>query len=288
MLSYNRKDTLLRTLRALHADPLLMSEDASCTITVVDNASTDGSTDAIKNEFPGVSVLALSENLGIEAFNRAAKHQLKGGVLLILDDDAIPQPGALSVALAWLHETPSLGAVTLLPRHPATGESEWAFASDPAGPRRMRWPVMGCANLVRTRAWDECGGYEPSFFLYRNDTDLALQLLERGWDVGFDPALVVWHDTPAGPGMRKSTRWHRLATRNWVWMVRRHGRGLAVLVGIVLGWASAHASARGSWEKHRATIAGVWAGLRERPITPAHASSGVAWRAYLRLRLLGR
>src|SRR5690606_34605702 len=87
---------------------------------------------------------------------------------------------------------------------------------------RDDWPVMGCGNLVRRSAWQAVGGYEESFFLYRNDVDLALKLLAaggKGGGVWFDPTWVVWHDSPAAaPNRRKSLRWFELATRNWIWL----------------------------------------------------------------------
>src|SRR5207253_932781 len=100
--------------------------------------------------------------------------------VLILDDDAHREPAALEAALALLGQRPSIGAVALHPRHPASGASEWPFAERARTEAEERWPVMGCGNLVRTDAWRAVGGYEEGFFLYRNDVDLALKLLAAG------------------------------------------------------------------------------------------------------------
>jgi GT2 family glycosyltransferase len=292
VLSYNRRDALLKTLATLHEDRTIATRlgEGACTISVVDNASTDGTPDAVRARFPGVRVLALEQNLGVEAFNRGVA-ATAGDLILILDDDAAPAAGALDVAARAMEDHPALGAVTLLPRHPATGEAEWAFGDDPTQPPSDAWPVMGCANLIRRSAWVEAGGYEASYFLYRNDTDLALKLLSLGWGVRFDPALVAWHDSPAGPGAPKSLRWHELATRNWVWTVRRHARGIGACMGIAIGWLWAHKAAGLDFSKHAATLRGMINGLRSRPpelATPGpRGTRGRAWNAYLRLRICG-
>lgn len=291
VLSYKRPDALLRTLDTLSRDALIHTGrgEHTLTLTVIDNASNDTTLDQVRARFPDVRIISLDDNLGVEAFNRAARSS-HANALLILDDDAAPAPGSLTIALQALLDQPNLAAVALHPRHPRTGESEWPFgtcASD-------SWPVMGCANLVRRSAWERVGGYEPAFFLYRNDMDLALKLLAAGYNVRFDPHLLAWHDTPAGPGNLKSPRWHELATRNWIWMARRHARGLSLAIGVLAGWLWAHKAAKLDKQRHRATLRGLVFGLASRPplwkCDSPHTQQppGTPWRIYLRLRILGR
>ncbi|GJQ29041.1 MAG: hypothetical protein HBSAPP03_09250 [Phycisphaerae bacterium] len=290
IITFRRLDALRRTLTALHPQgggdgrgvgdhtpdsrvccPLPPGSE----IIVADNASCDGTLDMLTREFPHVRVVALDANLGVEAFNRAAA-LARGDVLLILDDDAIPDGSSLLAALNLLAREPPMAAVALHPVHAATGVSEWPFAKAARG----GWPVMGCGNLIRTDAWKRVGGYEGAFFLYRNDVDLALKLLGAGLDVWFDPAWVVRHDSP--PGV-KSDRWLRLATRNWVWLARRHGRGMWMWLGASAGvlWALRHAG----WRPTRwgCVLAGARDGLTARPPT-AGVRGGQGWRELLRLR----
>lgn len=295
VLSYNRWPALSATLKGLLADPLVAAgrPDALVRITVIDNASTDGTPERLAAEFPDVRFIGLASNLGVEAFNRAV-HGSSAGAVLILDDDALPAPGALTIALRRLVEDPRRAAVTLHPLHPGSGKSEWPFARAAAGAPCDRWPVMGCANLVRRADWLALGGYDAAFFLYRNDADLAMRLLAAGRLVHFDPALTVWHDTASGPGARKSTRWHRLATRNWLWMSRRHGQGAAGVVGAALGaaWAvrAAGFSPARLWSTARGVVDGLLAPPPRSPtpgtLTPPPGPTPMA--RYLRLRLLGR
>lgn len=257
VLSHNRWPALRATLEHLmHRCGLPASA-----IVVVDNASTDGTPAHVAELYPEVRLHRLESNAGVEAFNVGARGA-DGELLLILDDDARPDPEALAAAAALLGRRPDLAAVTLHPRHPATGASEWPFAAA-AGQGDDRWPVMGCANLVRRADWEQVGGYDGGFFLYRNDTDLALRLLAAGRGVHFNPEWTVWHDSPAAS--RKSVRWHRLATRNWLWIARRHGRGASGVLAGVAGWAWAHRLAGVSVGRQWATIRGAAEGLLRRP-----------------------
>lgn len=257
VLSYNRAAVLERTLDQLAADPDL----AGAPIVVADNASTDGTVDRLRGApRDRVTVLPLEENIGVEAYNRAVAASA-GDYVLILDDDAQPDRGAVAAAAALLDARPDLAAVALHPRHPQTGASEWAFA--PRAEATDAWPLMGCGNLVRRQDWLRVGGYEPAYFLYRNDTDLALKLLAAGRGVRFDPAWIVWHDSPAAA--RKSPRWFSLATRNWVWLCRRHGRGWTRTGAILKGWAWAHRLAGLSILLHSRVVGGVLRGLLRAP-----------------------
>lgn len=248
ILHYNRKAALRRTLIELGSQGWLDAGE----IIVVDNASRDDGLEMVRTQFPEVRVLALTENAGVAGFNRGVELATSERVL-ILDDDSWPEEHSLEQAMRLLDERTEVAGVALLPVHPRTRKPEWPQLHMP----QDDWPIMGCANLVRTRAWRELGGYEERFFLYRNDTDLAMKLLAKGGRVAADPAWIALHDSPAA--LRKSERWLHLATRNWVWLARRHGRGLAKLAGLVSGVAWALVQAGFS----RARLAAVVRGMRE-------------------------
>lgn len=253
VLSYNRRDALAKTLEQLREE----SATRQAEVIVVDNASTDGSPAMIRERFPHVKLIELGSNIAIAGFNRGVEAST-GDVVLVLDDDSWPERGVVARAMELLSARPDLAAVTLLPVHPETRMPEWRFAAVIEG-ARSDWPTMGCANLVRRADWLAAGGYDESFFLYRNDTDLALKLLSRGRGVWFDPAWTAWHQSPAAA--TKSERWFRMATRNWVWMCRRHGRGATGLCSMLAGWAWAHKLAGASLASHAAVLRGAMAGV---------------------------
>jgi len=274
ILSHNRWPALRRTLDHLTTACALPPDS----ILVVDNASTDGTPDHVAKHYPDVGVKRFESNVGVDAFN-AGVRSIGDDLVLILDDDARPDPEALDQAVALLAQRPDLAAVTFHPRHPETGASEWSFAASIRPSGDDHWPVMGCCNLVRRDDWERVGGYEGRYFLYRNDTDLALKLLALGRGVHFNPDWTVWHDSPAAA--RKSVRWHRIATRNWIWTARRHGRGLHRILGTLLGWAWAHRLAALSPARHWATLRGAVEGLAL--AAPRFEAPGAASRSFCRL-----
>lgn len=277
ILTFDRRDALARTLREL-------ANQGLTDVTVVDNASTDTTRDMLASDFPHVRTIALPRNVGVTGYNIGVR-QTTGDYVLILDDDSWPDKGVVPQAVDFLAANTRTAAVALLPRHPASFADEWKFAPKVC---RGYWPVMGCGNLVRREAWLKVGGYEELFFLYRNDTDLALKLLASGRDVYFNPQWVVWHDSPAATA--KSERWLKYATRNWVWMCRRHGRGWWKLVGEAAGIAWAARLAGFDLARLGEVMDGARTGFRQHaPGMPATvAPDGSALRELVRLQLTSR
>ncbi|MBL9001020.1 MAG: glycosyltransferase family 2 protein [Phycisphaerae bacterium] len=270
ILSFNRREALARTLSEVRS----AEWGRSAQVIVVDNASSDGSAEMVRREFPMVELLALERNTAIAGFNLGAARATRE-VVLILDDDSWPREGAMEGALAYLESHPEVGGIMLHRRHPRSLAPEWPFDQPDLAGVQTEWPDMGCGNIVRRGAWNRVGGYEERFHLYRNDTDLALKLLGAGCGVVFNPAWEVWHDSAVVT--RKSNKWLRLSTRNWVWMARRHAAGWPLFKGILLGWLHAHRLAgwrpRGHWSVLRGLSVGL---MRPAPHLPPglHATPG--------------
>lgn len=281
VLSFNRRDVLRRTLDRLQSIAPRITGGSE--LIVADNSSTDRSADMVEAHFPAVRLLRLPQNVGVAAFNRAA--EIAGGdLLLILDDDAWPDEASLTAGLSILSSDPTMAGVALSPVHPGTGAAEWRFLQSPT----RHCPVMGCGNLVRTAAWNQVGGYEEAFFLYRNDTDLALKLLGAGHRVCADPSWIVWHDSPHAA--RKSDRWLELATKNWALLARRHARGWRLPFAIILGWLSSSRYAGLDFARLRLATKGALAGLTSRlpPLSHSVQRDGRAFAELLRLQLQRR
>lgn len=279
ILVFNRREALARTLAELDAalvrlwvsvcgatnpDEARSAGDPRwlglAEVIVVDNASTDGSGTMVRARFPHCRVVEMEQNAGVAGFNRGVE-AASGAYLLILDDDAWPEGDSLSGAMEVLESEPGVAGVMFQPVHPGSGALEWPF--DRVKERTRDWPDLRCANLVRREAWNAVGGYEAGFFLYRNDTDLALKLLGAGLDVCYDPAWRAMHDSPHIAVRR--VKWFYLSTRNWGWMCRRHGRGAAALVPLCMGWLWAHRLAGMSPARHWSALRGGLAGLLRSP-----------------------
>jgi GT2 family glycosyltransferase len=180
-------------------------------IVVVDNASTDGSSDGLENEFAGVEVIRLDENAGFAAANNLAAREVSDcDWLALLNPDAFPEP-------QWLEEL--LGAARDRPAC-AMFASRIVMASDPerldaAGDAfhvsGVAWqggrgePVSSAttpgevfsasaaAALYRRDAFLAVGGFDERFFCYYEDIDLGFRLRLAGHRCWFAPTAVVRH-----------------------------------------------------------------------------------------------
>lgn len=215
IVSYNVASLLVRCVESLRADGIDR-------IVVVDNASSDGSVEAIRRADPGVEVVALDRNVGFGAgVNRGAARTTEPH-LLVLNPDVEVEPGSTKVLLAALARDGGLalvgpGIVThggeLYPSArtfpdlvDAAGHAflHFVWPSNPFS-RRYRmldWDhgdardvdwVAGTHFLARRAAWDEVGGFDEAFFMYMEDVDLCWRLHRAGWRVGYEPGATVIH-----------------------------------------------------------------------------------------------
>ncbi|MDX6199798.1 MAG: hypothetical protein QOJ79_2949 [Actinomycetota bacterium] len=228
VLTYNRKQTLLRLLDRL-ADPALGLDE----VVVVDSGSTDGTAEAVRARpdvvlvEPGSNVAVAGRNLGA----RAARNEL----LLMLDDDAYPVPGAveaLCAALAAVPATAVVGGLVLdveadgqvLKSH-EVGTFDWFLR----GGRRGEAPVGGwpCfffpegASLVRRTPYFEVGGYFEPYFFATSEVDLTTRLVGAGYDVRYEPR-AQFHHLKVTEGRTGSSRVLRYRVRNQIWYFWRH------------------------------------------------------------------
>jgi N-acetylglucosaminyl-diphospho-decaprenol L-rhamnosyltransferase len=262
VVSYNTREELRRCLASVRAHA-----GVSCQVVVVDNASTDGSADAVTSEFPEAQVIRNRENLGFSRANNQAIRNATAPYVLILNSDAELLPGALPTLAARLDTKPRLGAVG--PRIVGPdGTVEVSFGPElrplaewrqrrlvrgvkrrrPAALRRAEaraaeehepaWVSAACL-LARKQALDAIGGFDEGYFLYEEDVDLCLRLRHAGWDVLFTPAAGAVHhigrSMRADPG-RARLEYHRSHLRFY----RKHnGAALAAALRVFIGAGAA-------------------------------------------------
>lgn len=216
IVSYNTREDTLACLRSIFAAP----PAGLGRVWVVDNASADGSADAIRAAFPRVEIVALPANAGFGAANNVALRKSDAPLALLLNSDTIAQRGAIDGLVARLNET---GAVAAGPRlvdrdgHPEISFgpmlSPWSeavqrtrvrlaarsgafarryVANLVSRERNVDW-VSGACLLVRRDAAAAAGFFDERYFLYEEDVDFCAALRARGGRVVFTPAVEVTH-----------------------------------------------------------------------------------------------
>jgi GT2 family glycosyltransferase len=207
IITRNRCEELLGTLGRLRALP------EAAEIVVVDNASEDGTADAVRAHFPDVRLIPLDRNTG--AVGRTVGVRATScPVVAFADDDSWWAPGALGTARRLFAEHADLGLVH------ARIVVEPAETVDPAclkmaaGPRDAGAPgpsVLGhlaCGVVVRRSAYLGAGGYSPLLEFGGEEQLLSLDLAAAGWQQCYVDAVVA-HHAPSAHREDWPARWAR-------------------------------------------------------------------------------
>ena len=265
IVSYN---TLAMTLACIESvlkhEPALAAE-----IIVIDNASADGSADAIAARYPQVRLLRSAENLGFARANNVAATGARGGYLLLLNPDTLLVDGAIGRLLEFARSNPAakiwggrtvfadgslnpascLGFMTLRSQLlAALGISSVFSRSETLNPEHYgNWQrdsvrqvdvVVGCFLLIAREFWVELEGFDPRFFMYAEETDLCYRARRRGARPMLTPDATIVHFLGASEPLR-AAKMQRLLKGKMTyfrkhWPPRRASAGLFVLKAHVL------------------------------------------------------
>jgi glycosyltransferase involved in cell wall biosynthesis len=190
VVSWNGAHLLRRCLPALLAQEL----PGGFEVVVVDNASADDTLDLLRTEYPGVRVVANTENLGFAGGNNSALRDVTTPYAVLLNNDAIPQPGWLAALLAPFADAEKVGITTgkvlFAARYARISLSTSGFSPGPQDPRELgvrvhRVEVDG-QEVTGAVLWGSAGwGPEAGFQWTRAEGELLVPLSGPGpWKVG--------------------------------------------------------------------------------------------------------
>ncbi len=230
IVTRNRVATLLGTLARLAALP------EAPALVVVDNASTDGTTAAVRRAFPTVAVIALARNHGGVARNYGVRH-LERDYLAFADDDSWWAPGSLARATALFDRHPRLG---LLMSRVLVGPEErldpacvaMAGSPLPHPPAMPGVPLLGfvaCGAIVRRTAFLDVSGFHPHFGTGGEEAWVAMNLAARDWHLAYvDTVVSHHHPSTDRPNMRERYI-EGISDRLWeAWLRRSLGSALRI------------------------------------------------------------
>lgn len=260
VVSWNTRDLLRACLRSLIPEV----ETGRVEVWVVDNASSDGSPEMVRAEFPSVRLVESGGNLGFgPAVNEVAR-RVGSEWLAAANADIEVGTGAIEALLAAGTADPRAGCVAprLVRPDGSTQHSVHVFppshfltrsfpigrvnrrigdryclegSFDESRPREVDW-ADGAFLLLRRRAFDAAGGFDPRQWMYAEDLDLAWRLARSGWRTRYEPRAVVTHVVSAAT---REAFGREIAPRQiaamYTWTARRRGLAAARLcAGAVL------------------------------------------------------
>lgn len=211
ILNWNRKDDTLRCLESLRHSTYPEND-----LYVVDNASTDGSVEAVRTLFPEARLIVNADNLGYAEGNNVAIRlalDLEYDAVLLLNNDTVVAPDAVSRLAESLSADRRVGVVSPVMYFLARPELIWsaggtvdwkrgsvastyysALAGDlPASDFEVDH-VSGCCMLVRADAIRDAGPLDPRFFMYFEETEWCVRLGRAGYRILVNPRASIWHD----------------------------------------------------------------------------------------------
>jgi GT2 family glycosyltransferase len=208
----------------------------------LDNASSDGSADAIRADFPDALVVELSENLGYAGNNNVGIRVALGegaDWVLVLNEDVVLAPDAISQMVEVGANDEACGFVGPLVYHsnePTKIQSaggilgrDWvsrhrgqneADGGQFAVPQQAEW-ISGCAIMVRREVVEQVGMLDERFYYYWEETEWCLRARRAGWKVWVAPQAKVWHkgvQSDYRPSPDVTYYW----ARNWLLMLSKH------------------------------------------------------------------
>jgi GT2 family glycosyltransferase len=249
--------------------PVLLSQlRESDELIVADNASSDGTAEAVGRLAPGATVIRMPRNSGYMPACNAAAARARGDLLITLDADALPAPGFCDAIRRPAVERRGwagwMGLVTM-ERGSAINTSggvshftglSWAgqvgepVEAAPSEPREVPFLTGVCLTMTRD-AWRREPGFAPEYFLYFDDVDWCFRARLGGARLGIEPTARVDH---LYEFTKRRVKWRLLERNRWATILRTYPRELLLLVLPALLATEAGLlviAARGGWLKEK-------------------------------------
>jgi N-acetylglucosaminyl-diphospho-decaprenol L-rhamnosyltransferase len=229
-------------------------------VLVLDNASDDGSAEAVRALGGEIRLIALERRTGKAENDSTLMREARGRYCLLLNEDSELRPGAAAALIAALDADPEAAAagpqlldsggrpVPCAWRFPGVGPAvagglflhrRFTVQSKGGATRRVDW-AQSSALLVRREAAASVGYMDPDFFVYYDECDFAKRLADAGWHSLFVPAAeAVHHDqlsTDLAVGLPRIVEFHR---NRDLYMRKHHGLAATLAVRLLTAWSYA-------------------------------------------------
>lgn len=217
IVSYNTRNLLRNCLQSIYAN----ASEGDFEVLVIDNASTDGSANMVKEEFPQVELICNEKNLGFAKANNLGIERSNGRHILLLNSDTEVLAGALDGMVNFLEAHPDVDVLgcQLLDSMGKAEESCGFFPTPKAilltklrhrkllepwfknsrasilSPERAQgvdW-VTGACLMTRRRVVNEVGLLDEKMFMYFEDVDWCYRMKKAGWKIYFAPEVRIIH-----------------------------------------------------------------------------------------------
>ena len=258
VVSYNTRELLLDCIASVFES----TKSRNVEVVVVDNASEDGSYEALRQAYPEVASIRNPINLGFGAACNQGINATNAKLILLLNSDARLTSQAYQTMSDYLEREPRCGAAGCRLVDQAGREAintrnfltpfnqALELAGARSGSSRLRrthravldqnsvdcsvdWIDAACL-MVRRSALDECGLFDERFFMYSEDEDLCFRLRRSGWLVCFCAAGTAFHKGSASTRLFKKEMLRHFYLSQMLFLTKHHGRHSTSLYAVLM------------------------------------------------------
>jgi N-acetylglucosaminyl-diphospho-decaprenol L-rhamnosyltransferase len=242
IVAYESRDDLSKSLPAL-----LRELGDGDELIVVDNKPGDGSAELVRELASQARIVSPGRNTGFAGGANAGAEVAEGDLLVLLNPDAVPQPGwGEAIRKPWIEQRGWAAWQALV----ADGGGKTInSAGNPIHFTGIVWAgghgrplsqaphpgevpaASGACLAIRMEDWRRLGGFPPEFFMYHEDVDLSVRLRMEGRIVGIEPSAVVAHDYDFSASADK---WRWLERNRLAFIVRTYPSPLLALLAPAL------------------------------------------------------
>lgn len=250
IVGYNTKQLVLDCLEGLFEHTRGLNYE----VLFVDNSS-DGSELAIREKFPRVRVIDNDENMGFGRGNNFLAQHAAGEYLLLLNPDTLVQNNAIGLLYEFAKQHPEGGAwggVTRLPNgsvDPGCKQAGIGLGKSillMIGLSKMACPdvtsgkvidvpsLSGAFMLMPSSLWKQLGGFDETFFMYSEETDLCYRVRKSGRRVLITPKSSIVH--LVGSGSSHSPKRLMSMNRGGMHLTRKHFGPVYIFLDGLIRW----------------------------------------------------
>jgi hypothetical protein len=193
ILTRDRNDDLVEAI-----DSVLTQTGVSFEVVLVDNASSDGTSELVEHKYPQIRCIRVPYNLGVIGGRNLGMANARGEVLFLLDDDALlPRPDIMEKAYRHFQDDPDLGVLfgTIYNYFDGAIERPVGIQSPDYSWSRpyYTYQFRGVAHFIRRSLIEQIGYLEPLFFREGEERDFSLRVLRAGKRILYSPSVEVRH-----------------------------------------------------------------------------------------------
>jgi N-acetylglucosaminyl-diphospho-decaprenol L-rhamnosyltransferase len=244
--------------------PGMAEPELAYEVIVVDCASSDGSVEMVRREFPGVRLIASDENLGYARGNNLGLAEATGRYLFILNPDTEIVGDTLAMMVRYLDAHLAVGALGPQLRYPdgtlqssrrrfpslATAFCEstllhqwfpnnrtarrYHLADRPADVTQPVDWLVGAALMIRREAWQQVGPLDEGFFMYFEELDWCRRCRAAGWEIHYLPAAQITHHEGKSSEQVMAARTIRFQSSKIHYYRKYYGVGWALVIRLFL------------------------------------------------------